>query len=266
MNKNKRESVLKKYNGKCAYCGKDIELKSMQIDHAFPQSRKHWLEHYKMRELENLDFTDIDDFKNLMPACRRCNHYKRAQTVDEFRESLKTINERIMKNYIVKVGVDFGIVKIEPFDGKFFFEKFNGHRTGTNPEPGQDENSMMEYDKWSAINNPIKAGYVGTFKAGYKSGQTSRNAEIEALKAEIESMRDFLELVERWKDAYPEDVFPPIGKDSYFMMCKASGFSVDRVSAHVLRGIVKNYSDQATIILNKSQTQPRNNPPNKSNN
>jgi len=57
------------------------------------------------------------------------------------------------------------------------------------PEPEQDENSMMEYDKWSAINNPIKAGYVGTFKAGYKSGQTSRNAEIAALKAEIESMR-----------------------------------------------------------------------------
>jgi len=57
------------------------------------------------------------------------------------------------------------------------------------PGPEQDENFIMEYDKWSGKNNPVKAGYVGTFKAGYKSGQTSRNAEIEDLKAEIESMR-----------------------------------------------------------------------------
>jgi len=175
--------------------------------------------------------------------------------------------------------------------------------TGTKPEPGQDERIRDDFEEVNPdviLNEHDKEYYSIEVRASFehfKAGYTSRNAEIEAkdrtitdlqklssehvsylselskketeieaLKAEIKSMRDFLELVERWKDAYPEDVFPPIGKDPYFMMCKVAGFSVDRVSAHVLRGIVKNYSDQASIFLNKSQTQPRNNPPNKSNN
>ena len=31
-----RKEVLEKYNGHCAYCGKEITLKEMQVDHKHP--------------------------------------------------------------------------------------------------------------------------------------------------------------------------------------------------------------------------------------
>lgn len=101
-----RRKVLSKYDGHCAYCGKDITMKEMQVDHFFP-----------------VRGGGIDDFDNLMPSCRRCNHYKRANHIERFRDMMMTIHERIADNYIVKVGLDYGIVELKPFDGVFYFEK-----------------------------------------------------------------------------------------------------------------------------------------------
>ena len=33
-----------------------------------------------------------------------------------------TIHKRIAENYICKVGLDYGIIIIKPFSGKFYFE------------------------------------------------------------------------------------------------------------------------------------------------
>ena len=118
-----REQVYNKYNGLCAYCGNPIEIKSMQVDHIFPQARKHRLKSNVMREIENIEFTDIDDIRNLNPSCRRCNHYKRALDVSEFRKLLLSLHERIQKQYIDKVAIDYGIITVKPFDGIFYFEK-----------------------------------------------------------------------------------------------------------------------------------------------
>lgn len=112
MNKNKRIEVYNKYNGHCAYCGKEIKIKDMQVDHIFPQ-------HMCLGKWES-KLTDMD---NLTPACRRCNHYKREKTLEIFRQTMETLHERVRKNYICKVAEDYGIIKIEPWDGKFYFEK-----------------------------------------------------------------------------------------------------------------------------------------------
>lgn len=101
-----RLSVWNKYNGYCAYCGKEISVKDMQVDHIIPVRNG-----------------GTDKIANLNPSCRRCNHYKRASSLESFRKKLKTIHERIRENYIVKVGIDYGIVEIIPFDGIFYFEK-----------------------------------------------------------------------------------------------------------------------------------------------
>jgi len=37
MTKKQRIKVYEKYNGHCAYCGKKIEYKDMQVDHIDPQ-------------------------------------------------------------------------------------------------------------------------------------------------------------------------------------------------------------------------------------
>lgn len=104
-----RAKVHQKYNGRCGYCGKVITIKEMQVDHMMPR----W----------SAKDNTIHDFSNLMPACRRCNHYKRADNVEQFRISMKGLHERLENIYINKVAVDFGMIDIKPFDGLFYFEK-----------------------------------------------------------------------------------------------------------------------------------------------
>jgi len=38
MKKELREKVLNKYDKKCAYCGEEIDIKSMQVDHIHPKA------------------------------------------------------------------------------------------------------------------------------------------------------------------------------------------------------------------------------------
>ena len=106
MTKDVRKAVYNKYNGHCAYCGKEISINLMQVDHI--TSKRQGGE---------------DCIENYNPSCRRCNHYKRSLSIEGFREYMKALHERITKDYIVKVGIDYGVVKIQPFDGVFYFER-----------------------------------------------------------------------------------------------------------------------------------------------
>lgn len=116
-----REIIYNKYDGHCAYCGKEIKFKEMQVDHFHPKHLTGWIRSPKMAELYKLP-PEINDISNKMPSCWRCNHYKRGHTIKGFRMLMATIHERLMKIYIVKVSIDFGIVKIEPFKGEFYYE------------------------------------------------------------------------------------------------------------------------------------------------
>jgi len=117
-----RQAVYRKYNGHCAYCGREMEYKEMQVDHLFPKARAHFWNSEYMKKIEGLNGKDVDDFQNLMPSCRRCNHYKRALDLEEFRRLITTLHERASAQYITKVAIDYGIVEIKPFDGLFYFE------------------------------------------------------------------------------------------------------------------------------------------------
>ena len=112
--KEQRQRVWLKYNKHCAYCGKELEYRDMQIDHMKPKAYAPF-PHDK--------YSEVNSFGNLMPSCRRCNHYKRALNLERFRRLIKTLHERIRSQYISKVAIDYGIIKIEPFDGIFYFEK-----------------------------------------------------------------------------------------------------------------------------------------------
>lgn len=103
-----RRYIFNKYNGHCGYCGQLIEFKKFQVDHIVPQYNK---------------LPECDNINNLMPTCRKCNHYKRAGTLETFRRLMITLHERIAKIYIVEVGINFGMLEIKPFDGIFYFEK-----------------------------------------------------------------------------------------------------------------------------------------------
>ena len=120
-----RLKVHSKFNERCAYCGKPIKYNEMQVDHLFPQCLGHQYRDRYYRGKYNLKGDTVDCFENLMPSCRRCNHYKRSYKLEDFRHLIKTINERVLKNYIAKVALDFGTIKTEEWDGIFYFEKPN---------------------------------------------------------------------------------------------------------------------------------------------
>lgn len=116
-----RDQVYKKYNGHCAYCGKEIKFREMQVDHIKPKSNNKPIG----RDIYgNFIYPGNDDIENINPSCRRCNHYKRAYSLEEFRNMIKTIHERIHYKYIVKVVEDYGIVVYQVWDGLFYFERF----------------------------------------------------------------------------------------------------------------------------------------------
>ncbi len=115
IRKSVREKVYNRFGGCCAYCGKAIAYKEMQVDHYYPQCKARWYaRRFKI---------DVHAEDNLMPACRRCNHYKRAATPNQFRQLMQTLHERLEAIYILKVAVDFGMATVKPFDGLFYFEK-----------------------------------------------------------------------------------------------------------------------------------------------
>jgi 5-methylcytosine-specific restriction endonuclease McrA len=115
-----RAKVHSKYNGHCGYCGKEINIKEMQIDHMIPKISLQ----YSLSKDPN-GFDKVYSFDNLMPSCKRCNHYKRSHNVEEFRYSMKDLHKRLEKIYINNVAVDFGMIEIKPFNETFFFETYN---------------------------------------------------------------------------------------------------------------------------------------------
>ena len=116
-----RQKVYEKYNGHCAYCGKAISIKDMQVDHILPKRNG-----------------GTDDIDNLNPSCRLCNHYKRAAGIETFRNDLLGgLIKRLMKIYIFRVALDYGIITINGWDKKFYFEKNGTDKTRQEAHTGE---------------------------------------------------------------------------------------------------------------------------------
>lgn len=124
MNK-KRQQIYDKTGGKCYYCGCELP-KRWHVDHFWPQLKSHWLKSDLMMEglpaPENLK--DINDPRNLVPSCPRCNIRKHTLTVEEFREAIKDqinqLNERSNQYSLAK---DFGLIEETGIEVEFYFER-----------------------------------------------------------------------------------------------------------------------------------------------
>ena len=115
ISKRIREIVYQKYNGHCAYCGCEIEMKDMQVDHIAP----------KCRGYENdIPKVGTDDIDNLNPSCRMCNYYKGMSNIEQFRQRVMiTLMPNVKRPFNFRLAEKYGMVKIEEWDGKFYYEK-----------------------------------------------------------------------------------------------------------------------------------------------
>lgn len=108
-----REEVYNKCNGHCGYCGCELDIKDMQVDH---------IESVYLAELKGKEVNDNKD--NYMPSCRMCNYYKSTSTIEQFREKLTTMlmrNVRLPFDY--RLALKYGLVKEDVKPVEFYFEK-----------------------------------------------------------------------------------------------------------------------------------------------
>ena len=138
-----REAVYSKYNGRCAYCGREIAYKDMQVDHFV--AKRGWNE------------SGSDDISNLMPSCRMCNHYKRANSLETFRNYIQEIPRKLRENYIYKVGVVYGNVLECKKPIIFFFEK---ERNKATPQTRADKIRAMSDEELAEFIKKIKVRAV----------------------------------------------------------------------------------------------------------
>lgn len=119
-NQSKRKLIYNKFNGKCAYCGCDISLKEMQIDHLVPLYRNDSDE--QLNKWGKIRGTN--DISNLMPSCRSCNHYKSTMDLEQFRNELCNLRKRLNTSHkIYSISKRYRLIEEKPNKIVFFFEK-----------------------------------------------------------------------------------------------------------------------------------------------
>ena len=121
ISKQQREAVFNKYGGRCAYCGCELTLRTMQVDHIKAVYTSYL-------ENDNVETQD-DSLENLNPSCRQCNFYKGTLNIEQFRNKIKTILYRTFQStFQAKLAKKLGMMKVTQFD-KFYFEKNFNHDT-----------------------------------------------------------------------------------------------------------------------------------------
>lgn len=128
IKKSERKIVFDKYDGKCAYCGCELQ-KGWHVDHVEPcrritetvQVKGKWMFTEKVIGYANPKANHID---NYMPSCPSCNINKHGDTIEGFRESIKgylrSLNLRIVQYKMVK---KYGLVLETEDEVVFHFEK-----------------------------------------------------------------------------------------------------------------------------------------------
>lgn len=106
-----RERIHAKYDGRCAYCGDEITVKQMHVDHIEP-----------MRRGDPGDKTHLDVFENKNPSCRSCNYYKSTYSLEQFRERMDLMIQNLLRQSTVKVLLRYDKVQFTTGPVKFYYE------------------------------------------------------------------------------------------------------------------------------------------------
>ena len=124
ISKAMRKMVYEKYHGHCAYCGKEIEMKDMQVDHITPIAYSIYGPRQQAEKVRQM-FEDgsINGIDNLMPACRACNFYKGINDIEHFRQRIfSELDHTCRSSFQTRLAMQYGMIEYKTWDGKFYFE------------------------------------------------------------------------------------------------------------------------------------------------
>lgn len=100
-----RQQVYDKYGGHCAYCGREIVYKDMQVDHIRPRH-----------------LAGTDDIENLNPSCRMCNFRKGTLMIEPFRKQIAQQAETLCKTFQGRMSLAYGLIERVKKPIVFYFE------------------------------------------------------------------------------------------------------------------------------------------------
>lgn len=107
LSKDERATIYNLYGGHCAYCGQEITIDQMQVDH-----------------IKAFSLGGEDSIDNLLPACRSCNHYKHSLSLEAFREQIERLPEVLNQNSVsYRIAVRYGLIEPKEKDVVFYCEK-----------------------------------------------------------------------------------------------------------------------------------------------
>lgn len=108
LSKEDRQKIYDSTGGRCAYCGENITINEMQVDHVFPIYRG-----------------GADDIENMLPTCRACNFYKSTMSLEDFRNQVQTLPERLEKLFIYRLAKKHGLInETHKRPVQFWFEQY----------------------------------------------------------------------------------------------------------------------------------------------
>lgn len=107
-----REAVLAKYGNRCAYCGCNLTLATMQVDHIEP-----------LRRGDVGEKSHLNNLTNYNPSCRSCNYYKATYTIEQFRERFDLMMHNLVRQSTVKALLRYELITFETNPVEFYFEK-----------------------------------------------------------------------------------------------------------------------------------------------
>lgn len=121
-----RQLIYAKYNGKCAYCGCELQ-KGWHIDHIQAIRRNDSDE--DIERMNKIRTTPLErgtnSIENYNPACRQCNIWKSTYDIEQFRkevsEQVKRLND-YSPNY--RNAKRYGLIIETNIEVKFYFERY----------------------------------------------------------------------------------------------------------------------------------------------
>lgn len=110
LTKQERQEVYDKCGGHCAYCGIEIAIQQMQVDHVQP-----------------ISVNGADEMNNFLPACRSCNYYKSSLDLEGFRYYIERFPKTLQRDSVTyRNAVRFRMVIPNPQKVEFYFERAKG--------------------------------------------------------------------------------------------------------------------------------------------
>ncbi len=106
-----RLKIWNKYLKRCAYCGKDITYKQLQVDHIKPYWHNEAIH------------KGSDDEENLNPSCARCNRWKGTMDLETFRSEINKQLGRLKRDSApYRLALDFLLITENDKSVKFYYE------------------------------------------------------------------------------------------------------------------------------------------------